>query len=342
MVIAYEGSRLDCCPWPSKSINALHANVLAECKRSARCNTIRCSLPQITRKLQKPWLADCIWRKVRRTCMGKQDIWERYIGYIEPPKENTHTFDCGHPLHCVSHLFSCLFAKCSAAYLIASPLGDVMAWQASGDFLSMCPIHLLFFFIPLAMCSCFVHFHSVVLVVLSDHFRCRILDRHLLMNVCIVLVSSVYFATYPIHRITLPWHFNSLVISMIFLAFICWHAKHGPYPSPLFSLFHFLCVAVWFISSHRVTLPCHFNSLVISMICLAFSFFSTWWLFFLLSVSLVWYLLLCLQYFSDIKIRWFKPADFGGAHYRPRRWNVALQNSWIFTKRPQSQSNYMN
>ena len=52
--------------------------------------------------------------------------------------------------------------------------------MVSGDVPSVCPIHLHF--------SSLFHFHlvnfqSVVLVTLSDHFRCRILRRHLLINV---------------------------------------------------------------------------------------------------------------------------------------------------------------
>ena len=65
----------------------------------------------------------------------------------------------------------------------------VMAWRVMvfGGFLSVCPIHLHFlFFISFSMGSCLVIFQSVVLDILSVHFRCRILRRHLLMKVCIL------------------------------------------------------------------------------------------------------------------------------------------------------------
>ena len=56
-----------------------------------------------------------------------------------------------------------------------------------GGFLSVCPIHLhFFFFISFSMGSCLVIFQSVVLDILSVHFRCSILCRHLLMKVCIL------------------------------------------------------------------------------------------------------------------------------------------------------------
>ena len=52
----------------------------------------------------------------------------------------------------------------------------------------MGPIHLHFlFFITFSMGSCLVIFQSVVLDTLSVHFRCKILRRHLLMMVCIVV-----------------------------------------------------------------------------------------------------------------------------------------------------------
>ena len=52
--------------------------------------------------------------------------------------------------------------------------------------MGVCPIHLHFlFFISFSMDSCLVHFQSVVLDTLSDHFRCRILRRHLLIKICI-------------------------------------------------------------------------------------------------------------------------------------------------------------
>ena len=74
--------------------------------------------------------------------------------------------------------------------------------MVSGGFLSVCPIHLRFlFFISFSMGSCLVIFQSVVIGTLCVHFRCRILRRHLLMKVCIVLVSSVYFAMSPIRRV---------------------------------------------------------------------------------------------------------------------------------------------
>ena len=44
-----------------------------------------------------------------------------------------------------------------------------------------------FFFISCAVGSCLVHFQSVVLVAMSDHFRCRSLGRDFLMNVCTLL-----------------------------------------------------------------------------------------------------------------------------------------------------------
>ena len=44
------------------------------------------------------------------------------------------------------------------------------------------PFSLLYF---ISIGSCLVHFQSVVLWTISDHFRCRILPRYLLMNVCI-------------------------------------------------------------------------------------------------------------------------------------------------------------
>ena len=51
--------------------------------------------------------------------------------------------------------------------------GRVMVF---GGFLSVCPIHLHFlFFISFSMGSCLVIFQSVVLDILSVHFRCRIL-----------------------------------------------------------------------------------------------------------------------------------------------------------------------
>ena len=65
----------------------------------------------------------------------------------------------------------------------------VMAWRVMvfGGFLSVCPIHLHFlFFISFSMGSCLVIFQSVVLDILSVHFRCRILRRHLLMKVYIL------------------------------------------------------------------------------------------------------------------------------------------------------------
>ena len=46
----------------------------------------------------------------------------------------------------------------------------------------MCPIHFhVLFFISFSMGSCLVHFHGVVLDTLSDHCRCRILCRYMLM-----------------------------------------------------------------------------------------------------------------------------------------------------------------
>ena len=51
----------------------------------------------------------------------------------------------------------------------------------------MCPIHLHFlFFISFTIDSCLVIFQSIVLDILSVHFRHRILRRHLLMKVCIL------------------------------------------------------------------------------------------------------------------------------------------------------------
>ena len=65
---------------------------------------------------------------------------------------------------------------------------DSLTRDGSGGFLSVCPIHLHFiFFISFSMEGCLVHFQSVVLVTLFDHFRCNILRRHLLMNVCILV-----------------------------------------------------------------------------------------------------------------------------------------------------------
>ena len=68
----------------------------------------------------------------------------------------------------------------------------------SDGFLSVCPIHLHFlFFISCSMGSGLVIFQSLVLGTLSVHFMCRIVRRHLLMEVgilfsvfCVFLVSS--------------------------------------------------------------------------------------------------------------------------------------------------------
>ena len=77
----------------------------------------------------------------------------------------------------------------------------LVAWlvMVSWDFPSVWSIDLHFlFFISFAMGSCLVHFQSVVLDTLSDHFTCEILCRPLLMKVC----STVCIVFYFMHDIT--------------------------------------------------------------------------------------------------------------------------------------------
>ena len=79
------------------------------------------------------------------------------------------------------------------AYLFASSLGGPSDGLTGGVFwwfpeCMSCPVHFHFlFFISFSMGSCLVIFQSVVLDILSVHFRCRILRRHLLMKVCFLL-----------------------------------------------------------------------------------------------------------------------------------------------------------
>ena len=60
----------------------------------------------------------------------------------------------------------------------------MMAGWVSAGFQSVCPVHLNFlFFVSFYIRSCLVHSQSVVLGTLFDHFMCKIIRRHLLMNV---------------------------------------------------------------------------------------------------------------------------------------------------------------
>ena len=91
-----------------------------------------------------------------------------------------------------------------------------------GGFLSVCPIHLYFlFFISCSMGSGLVSFHSVVLDTLSVHFRCKILCKHLLMEVCIIV--SVFcvlrHVSDPQGKTPLTYEFNILNFVLILICF---------------------------------------------------------------------------------------------------------------------------
>ena len=85
----------------------------------------------------------------------------------------------------------------------------------------MCPTHLhVFFFISFSMGIYLVHFHCVVLDTLHNHFRCKMLLRHLLMKVCILF--SVFCV---LRHISDPWtktalRFESNILSLV-LILIC-------------------------------------------------------------------------------------------------------------------------
>ena len=74
------------------------------------------------------------------------------------------------------------------------------------------PFSLLCF---ISVGSCLVIFQSVVLDSLSVHFRCKILRKHLLVKVRIILASYVYFAMSPIYSIDIPFCWLSLGAGMI-------------------------------------------------------------------------------------------------------------------------------
>ena len=90
-----------------------------------------------------------------------------------------------------SFLFPCLFSRCFVAYLFVPSLGGSMWWLGGWWCLVVSWVYVLstsifsslFHFLWVVAWS---FFQSVVLDMLSVHFRCRILRRHLLMKVCIL------------------------------------------------------------------------------------------------------------------------------------------------------------
>ena len=88
--------------------------------------------------------------------------------------------------------------------------------MVSGGFLSVCSIHLHFLcFISFSMGSCLVIFQSVLLDILSVHFRCKILRRHLLMKVCIL------FSVFCVLRdIPDPWSNMALAFELNILSLV--------------------------------------------------------------------------------------------------------------------------
>ena len=87
--------------------------------------------------------------------------------------------------------FLCLSAMCLSAFLFFSFLVSACHVILVSGFLSVCIYLHFLFFISFSTGSCLVLSHSVVLHTFSDHFRYKILRRHLLMKFCIRF--SVFF-----------------------------------------------------------------------------------------------------------------------------------------------------
>ena len=86
---------------------------------------------------------------------------------------------------CVSSV--CVLSVCPQCVSSVCVLSVCPQCVSSVCVLSVCPIHLHFlFFISFSTNSCLVLSHSVVLYIFSDHFRSKILRRHLLMKICIL------------------------------------------------------------------------------------------------------------------------------------------------------------
>ena len=86
----------------------------------------------------------------------------------------------------------------------------------------MSPIHLHFlFFISFSMAIYLVHFQRVVLETLYDHFKCKILRRHLLMKVCILFTvfCVLRHVSDRLSQTALTFELNILSIVLILICF---------------------------------------------------------------------------------------------------------------------------